>query len=215
MPSKTETVDDLNSLPLAAAARAPGAVAARPAPTGISLTPRQVLLGDIDMRIDRDGNWHYLGSPITRQALVSLFAGVLRRDTAGDYWLITPAEVARLRVDAVPFQAVAMQVTGAGPAQVITFRTNVDRIVALSAARPLRVETDPESGAPCPILVVADDGTEARVTRPVFYDLVDLGVMEKVDQMFVFGVWSNGDFFPLADPDDAALMETISEELNA
>ncbi len=213
MPSKTKTDDDLNSLPLAAAQKAGGD--ARSVPAGIPLTPRQALLGEIDMRIDNNGNWHYLGSPINRQALVTLFASVLRRDTAGDYWLITPAEVARLRVDGRPFTAVAMQVSGVGPDQSITFRTNVDKIVALSAARPLRMETDPASGEPRPVLVVADDGTEALIARPVFYDLVDLGVMAEIGQRSMFGVWSSGEFFTLAGPDDAALMDIIGEDTTA
>ena len=36
--------------------------------------------GDIDMRIARDGTWYYLGSPIGREAMVKLFATVLKRE---------------------------------------------------------------------------------------------------------------------------------------
>ena len=169
MPSKTDTVGDLDEFPLAATRLGDG----DRAPAGISLTKRQVLLGDIDMRIDADGQWHYRGSPIPRQALAKLFTTVLRRDTAGDYWLITPAEVARVRVDDAPFVAVGLEIDGSGRDQTLIFRTNMDQNVTLSPDRPLRVEMpDGPDAAPRPYLVVADDGSEALIGRAVYYDLV-------------------------------------------
>ena len=48
--------------------------------------------GDIDMRIARDGTWHYKGSPIGRKELVCLFSSVLKREADGGYWLETPVE---------------------------------------------------------------------------------------------------------------------------
>ncbi len=153
----------------------------------------QHVCGDIDMRISRDGTWFYHGSPIGRKSLVRLFAHVLRRDGAGDYWLETPVEKARIRVDDAPFTAVEMFAEGAGAARRLRFRTNVDDIVTLDADHPLRVETDPATGEPAPYLTVRD-GLEALVVRSVFYDLVALG--EERDEV-VFGVWSSGRFFAL------------------
>ncbi|CAM5234300.1 hypothetical protein SSTU70S_06053 [Stutzerimonas stutzeri] len=43
--------------------------------------------GDIDMRIARDGSWYYLGTPITRPAMVRLFSTVLRLMARGTFWL--------------------------------------------------------------------------------------------------------------------------------
>jgi len=40
-------------------------------------------LGDLDMRIARDGTWFYRGSAINRMPLVKLFASVLRREGGG------------------------------------------------------------------------------------------------------------------------------------
>ena len=86
----------------------PGNPAAAPAdgqargPKGFRLKPGQVLCGDLDMRIDRNGVWYHHGSPIGRKELVRLFSTVLRRDEAGDYWLITPAEVGRIEVEDAP-----------------------------------------------------------------------------------------------------------------
>src|SRR3546814_11469227 len=52
--------------------------------------------GHFDIRIARDGTWHYRGSPIERKPLVTLFSSVLRRDESGQYWLETPAERGRI-----------------------------------------------------------------------------------------------------------------------
>ena len=43
--------------------------------------------GDIDIRIAADGTWFHEGGPIGRKNLVKLFASVLERDEAGEYWL--------------------------------------------------------------------------------------------------------------------------------
>ena len=72
----------------------------------------QQFCGDIDMRIARDGTWFYHGSPIGRKPMVKLFAGVLGRDEAGDYWLETPYEKCRIQVEDAPLAAVEMTVDG-------------------------------------------------------------------------------------------------------
>src|SRR6184192_501809 len=106
-------------------------------------------LGDLDMRIARDGTWYYRGSPINRIPLVKLFASVLRREADGSYWLVTPAERGRVIVEDVPFVAVVVEVQGTGRAQQLIFRTNLDDIVTAGPDHPLRVETAAD-GTPAP-----------------------------------------------------------------
>jgi uncharacterized protein len=155
-------------------------------------------LGDLDMRIARDGAWFYRGSPIARLALVKLFASVLRREPDGCYWLVTPVERGRIEVEDVPFLAVALTVAGEGREQQLIFRTNLDDIVTAGPDNPLRVETA-ANGEPTPYILVCH-GLEARIVRPVFYDLVELGREEHVEQTTQFGVWSRGRFFRLGEP---------------
>ena len=150
--------------------------------------------GDIDLRIGRDGTWFYHGSPIGRKPLVKLFASVLQRDQTGDYWLVTPAERARITVDDVPFIAVALEVAGSGETQCLTVRTNVDDLIEVGPAHRLRVEIDPRSGEPAPYVVVRA-GLEARLARSVFYQLVDTAVEAPVPGWLA--VWSGGMLFPL------------------
>lgn len=54
--------------------------------------PPEYSSGDFDIRIGRDGTWYREGSPIGSRALVKLFASVLTREGAGDFWLATPVE---------------------------------------------------------------------------------------------------------------------------
>src|SRR5215813_13070476 len=164
---------------------------------------RQQFCGDIDMRIGRDGTWFYHGSPIGRKPLVKLFASVLRRDDDGEYWLVTPAERGRIKVDEVPFTAVEVNATGNGADQTLTFRTNLDDEVAADAHHSIRVAYDADSAEPRPYILVRDR-LEARILRPVFYELVELAQMHRIGDDEVYGVWSRGQFFPLGRCDPAA-----------
>jgi len=159
--------------------------------------------GHFDIRIDRDGSWFYRGTPINRASLMRLFSRVLSRDAAGDYWLITPAERGRITVEDAPFLAVALERRGSARDQALIFRTNVGDLVTLDAVHPLRVATDPANGGPRPYISVRN-GLEARVVRPVFYELVELAGEERVGHTTRFGVWSKGTFFPLDQAMDAA-----------
>jgi hypothetical protein len=154
--------------------------------------------GDLEMRIARDGTWFYRGSPIGRLALVKLFASVLRRDPDDGYWLVTPAERGRIEVEDVPFLAVALTVEGQGREQRLIFRTNLDEFVTAGSDHPLRVETA-ATGEPAPYILVRDR-LEARLARPVFYELVELGTEEQEGGTTQFGVWSRGTFFRLGEP---------------
>ena len=158
--------------------------------------------GHFDLRIGRDGTWYYRGSAIQRKPLVTLFSSVLRRDSDGGYWLETPAERGRIDVDDAPFVAVALDVSGAGSSQSLTFHTNLDESVTAGADHPIRVEVDSESGEPSPYIHIRD-GLEALIARPVYYQLADLAVSRQDGDML--GVWSAGMFFELGratDDDD-------------
>jgi hypothetical protein len=177
----------------------PDAAPARQASRG--QRPPAVDHGDLDMRIARDGTWFYRGTPIARQPLVKLFASVLRREDDGSYWLVTPVERGRIAVEDAPFLAVELNSEGSGRNRRLSFRTNLDEIVAAGREHPLRVETA-ANGEPTPYLLVRA-GLEARLNRPVFYELVDLADAERGDSGGPFGLWSDGMFFDLGDPEDS------------
>jgi hypothetical protein len=155
--------------------------------------------GDLDMRIAADGTWFYLGTPIGRLPLVKLFASVLKRE--GDrHFLVTPVEKCGIIVDDTPFLAVEMQAEPGPQGRVLNFRTNVDDWVACGPEHGLRFVTDSATEGLKPYLHVRRN-LWAKVARPVFYDLVELGEERMIDGTLMFGVASNGVFFAMAPAD--------------
>jgi hypothetical protein len=146
--------------------------------------------GEIDMRIAADGTWFYRGSPIGREAMVRLFASILRREPAGGHVLVTPVEKVGIVVEDAPFRAVEMASEGEGEARCLTFRTDVGDIVAAGPDHPLRFETEPRTGGLKPYLRVRG-GLDALLTRALTHELVGLAD----DNDGAVGVWSGGAFF--------------------
>ncbi len=153
--------------------------------------------GDIDMRIATDGTWFYQKTPIGRPALVKLFASVLKRE--GDkYFLVTPVEKVGIAVDDAPFMAVELAVGENAADRVLRFRTNVDEWIAAGPGHALRFDEDSTNGGLKPMLHVRSD-LWAKVTRALFYDLVEMGEERDIDGKSMFGIVSGGDFFPMAE----------------
>ncbi len=152
--------------------------------------------GDLDMRIAADGTWFYLGTPIGRPALVKLFASVLKRED-DKYFLVTPVEKCGLVVEDAPFLAVELAVERGRQGRSLRFRTNVDDWVACGGEHALRFEPQAGTGGLKPYLHVRR-GLWARVTRALFYDLVELGEERDVGGERMFGVASAGEFFAMA-----------------
>ena len=150
--------------------------------------------GEIDIRIRKDGLWFHEGSPIGREALVRLFSTVLRRDPDG-FHLVTPVEKMKITVEDAPFLAVRVDRDGAA----LRFLTNVGDEVEAGPDHAIRVETDPLTGEPAPYLHVRR-GLEARLRRPVFYELVEMAEERDTPQGRQLAVNSNGVWFPIGFP---------------
>ncbi len=147
--------------------------------------------GDIDIVIKRDGLWFHEGTPIGREALVRLFSTVLRKDPDG-FHLVTPVEKMRITVEDAPFIAVRVDRVG----EALRFLTNVGDEVEAGPDNAIRVEADPATGEPRPYLHVRR-GLEARIARPVFYELVELAQERATPEGPRLGVSSNGAWFPV------------------
>ncbi len=145
------------------------------------------------MRIAADGAWHYRGSAITREALVRLFASILRREPDGRHVLVTPVECIGIEVEDAPFLAVEVVADGEGESRRLTFRTNVGDIVTADAEHPLRFETEAATDGLKPYVTVRG-GLEALVTRALALELVELAD----EHEGAIGLWSGGVFFALS-----------------
>ncbi len=147
--------------------------------------------GDIDIVIRKDGLWFHEGSPIGREALVRLFSTVLRKDPDG-FHLVTPVEKMRITVEDAPFIAVRVDQEGEN----LKFLTNVGDEVIAGPDNPIRVEVDATTGEPRPYVHVRR-GLEARIARPVFYELVEMATEHDTPEGPVLAVTSDGAVFPV------------------
>jgi hypothetical protein len=157
--------------------------------------------GDIDMEIRSDGTWFYMGTPIGRQPLVRLFSTVLRKEPDGKTYLVTPVEKVGIRVEDAPFVAVEMAVIGEEDARRLTFRTNVGDVAEAGPEHPLRFVIEGENQELKPYLHIRGR-LDALLSRPVMYDLVDLGEEVEIDGRPMFAVRSGGVVFPIMPADE-------------
>ena len=147
--------------------------------------------GDSEMRIARDGTWYHQGNPIGRDAMVRLFATVLRREPDGRHVLVTPVEKLSIEVEGTALRALTMTMEGNGEARRIGFALDSGDAVIAGPDHPLTVAATP--AGPSPRLAVRN-GLEAELSRALYYELADIALAEGHDPP---GVWSDGAFFAL------------------
>lgn len=148
------------------------------------------LSGDIDIHIKADGSWWHEGAPFVRDKLVRLFASILKKE-ADEYFLVTPVEKWRIRVDDAPFVAQLMSVEGCGLNQQIQMVTNVGDGLVVNAQHPLLMGVDVQ-GDWVPYVEVRA-GLRAKVSRNVYYQLADIAL----ENGGKAGVYSCGSFYLL------------------
>ncbi|GAB3025679.1 DUF1285 domain-containing protein [Bowmanella dokdonensis] len=125
--------------------------------------------GDLDMQIRHDGSWHYMGTPIGRQALVRLFASVLKRE-GENYYLVTPVEKVGIQVEDVP-----LIVTNWREEQgVLVFTTNTGHSFVVGEEHPVTLMSDRVTADLLPY-ANAWRNLYARLHQNVFYQLVGRG----------------------------------------
>lgn len=144
------------------------------------------LSGEIDIEIDSEGQWYHEGAPIRRDAIVRLFASILRREADGHYYLVTPGEKWRIRVQRHPlmitdcdFRDGSLEVT-----------LNTGRSWRVNQQRPLYLDAACDNVA----VVALPHGLSALCTRAAWLRLVDMAE----EREGVPGVSSDGVWFSLA-----------------
>lgn len=160
------------------------------------------LSGDIDLVVDRQGQWHHEGVRFEREALAKLFASILRKD-GDEYFVLTPVEKWRIQVEDVPFLITGMELHDPGPQQRIELSTSLGDRFCVDADHPLWVTTDPLSGEPSPYVRVRDR-LDGLLSRSVFYRLAELLQSQTVDGSERMGVHSSGQFFVLNEAPESA-----------
>ena len=124
--------------------------------------------GQIDIHIDAQGQWWHEGERFERQALVDLFATILRFD-AGQYYLVTPVEKLRISVEDVPFLADSL----------ISIDNKYQLLTQCGDIIPLdencKWQLRPYQQQEVPYICVRHN-LWARLDRHVFYQMIDLAL---------------------------------------
>ena len=144
-------------------------------------------IGDSEMRIAADGTWYHQGGIISRPAMVRAFSGLLRRDEAGQHWLVSPFEKLHIEVDDAAFIATDCELKGSD----IAFRLNTDELVVAGPDHAIRAAGDPETPA---IYLHVRRGCEARLNRSTYNQLAEIALATSGDDWLVT---SQGEIFSL------------------
>jgi len=123
------------------------------------------VIGEVDIRIDFQGEWFHEGTPITREPLKRLFASILWHE-AGRYYLVTPVEKLQIQVDDSPF--VIHQMERLDGAWVAVTNTHESLIIGLEH----QVELRNFRSQWLPYVNVRYD-LWARVNRSIYYQWVE------------------------------------------
>jgi len=126
--------------------------------------------GFVDIAIDREGRWFHDGSEIKRRELVSLFAGLLRREEDGCYYLVTPVEKVEVSVALHPIMVVDTTPMIMGEEQALALVLNTGGVFPLDSGTGLQ----PEKRAAGAAFVNLPNGLTALFTRAAWYRLVEL-----------------------------------------
>lgn len=145
--------------------------------------------GEIPLRIKDNGDWEYQGSKIERQSLIKLFASVLVKEQQ-DYFLVTPAEKVKIKVDDAPFVVVNWQQVEEQGERAIQIFTNIGDSYVLSEQTPLVLE----NGRP---YVQLPRGMVAKVHRNVYYQWAEIAIAGSSKTEREFFIYSAGQAFSL------------------
>ena len=126
--------------------------------------------GDIDMAISSDGTWYHEGVAIKRAELWQLFAGILRREADGEYYLVTPVEKCRVEVALHPLIITDMQWDASGETPQLLAVLNAGGTFPVGPEFPLRLEERAGGAA----YIELPHGLSALCSRAAWYRLVDL-----------------------------------------
>lgn len=132
-------------------------------------------VGHSKITIRRDGSWWHDGGEIKRLALRQLFASILRKESDGAYYLVTPVEKQEVTVEDSPFLITELvQIppqTGTRFPQLV-FTTNLGHKVVLSHEHPFWFATA-ANGDEVPYIQIRE-GLAARLPTAVYYQCVAL-----------------------------------------
>jgi len=124
----------------------------------------------VEMKIDREGNWFYQGSIISRDKLKILFSRILKLEE-DKYFLVTPIEKVPVTVDLAPYMIVDYEVDS--DHKNIILKTNLDLSIPLDKDHKLELKNIGDEQIP---FVHVRNNIEGFVSRSVYYSLIEIAL---------------------------------------
>ena len=149
--------------------------------------------GPIPLTIDASGQWWYDGSLIKRQALINLFARVLKRE-GDEYFLVTPAEKVQITVEDVPLLVTSWDRLDPS-SDLITVHTSTDDHIPLCETHQLQMRHNDTFQCAIPYVNIRHD-LWARIEQHVYYQLAEQLVIKDQRAWLVSGEYQ-ADFGPI------------------
>ncbi|MFK7976385.1 MAG: DUF1285 domain-containing protein [Halioglobus sp.] len=158
------------------------------------------LSGSIPIQINADGVWFHDGGEIKREALVKLFASILRREDDGLYYLVTPAEKWLIEVDLHPLIVVDFEFVHVDQVQRLIVELNTGKQVVVTEENPLFLDSAVNEAAAISLW----HGLSAIFSRAAWLRLAEVAQSEGD------AVWVESDgerYYLLADDSEVGLRE--------
>jgi hypothetical protein len=150
--------------------------------------------GDIDMVIKADGTWWYMGTLISRDRLVKLFASVLVKE-GENYFLKTPVEKIGIEVEDAPFIITDWQTITTTSGDAIQVTSNLGHKAILSDKHPITIHSNDPNQAK--LYIELHRGLAAKVHRNVYYQWINIGQQRMINSLMHLGIISAEQFFSL------------------
>ena len=151
--------------------------------------------GDIDLKILRDGRWMYMGTEIKRPAMVRLFSTILRLDSDGEYYLVTPVEKVRIQVEDTPFLIVSMNKLKKENKTSLIFYTSLQDEIILTKKNPISIEVN-DKNEPSPYILVRNN-LRGLISRSVYYELIEYAQERTIEDKNFLTIESNNEIFKM------------------
>ena len=151
--------------------------------------------GDIDLKILRDGRWMYMGTEIKRPAMVRLFSTILRLDSDGEYYLVTPVEKVRIQVEDTPFLIVSMDKLKKDNKTSLIFYTSLQDEIILTKKNPISIEVN-DKNEPSPYILVRNN-LRGLISRSVYYELIEYAQERTIEDKNFLTIESNNEIFKM------------------
>ena len=152
--------------------------------------PQQV--GEIDIHIDKQGNWFHEGGQIKRHELVKLFSSILWFEN-GQHYLVTPVEKLAIDVADVPF--LINQAEYIGDSWVVY--TNTQDEIVIGSQNVVQLRQYERQWVP---YVNVRYDLWARVSRSIYYQWAETAIEQstEADQPEEYSLFSGGYRFTVA-----------------